>query len=126
MTRQKTEFGTQVNPGTTDHRRLNQEFKTYRGGEGGRPHPGLGKMRNPEKRKRQLNIYGKYFPPQAQSSPRRKGAALGGDRGAVAPALPFPRSPTEQVPSKALGTFYDLKTIYLIAFLLKNKISPPI
>lgn len=34
--------------------------------------------------------------------------------------------PTEQVPSKALGTFYNLKTIYLIDFLLKIKISPPI
>ena len=34
MTRQKTEFGTQVNPGTTDHPRLNQEFKRHRGGEG--------------------------------------------------------------------------------------------
>lgn len=34
MTRQKTEFGTQVNPGTADHPRLNQEFKRHREGEG--------------------------------------------------------------------------------------------
>lgn len=96
MTRQKTEFGTQVNPGTTDHRRPNRNLKRTEEGRG-RPHQGWEEIRNPEKRKRQLNIYGKYFPPQAPVQPGERGRLWAGTE-TIAPALPFPTLPDRAGP----------------------------